>query len=127
DGDCLHVSVHDEDPTLPRPREPQTGATSGRGMGIVGALADDWSMKCQRHGKTVTACFRPTAAQRKTVDPVHTPNGTVESVGARRSDASLSDRSGRPRTTRRRMEHPRRRLWTRASSALTAFTLRASA
>lgn len=88
DGDCLHVSVHDEDPTLPRPRDPQAGATSGRGMGIVGALADDWSMKCQRHGKTVTACFRPTAAQRKTVDPVQTPNSTVDSRSARRSDTT---------------------------------------
>ncbi|MFJ4868698.1 ATP-binding protein [Streptomyces sp. NPDC088757] len=60
DGDCLHISVHDEDPRLPRPREADEGALSGRGVNIVRALADEWSMRCQRHGKTVTACFRPT-------------------------------------------------------------------
>ncbi|GAP47652.1 ATP-binding region ATPase domain protein [Streptomyces azureus] len=59
DGDCLHVSVHDEDPTLPRQREPQPGEVSGRGVAIVRKLADEWGMRCQRHGKTVTACFRP--------------------------------------------------------------------
>ncbi|MFE5513886.1 MULTISPECIES: ATP-binding protein [unclassified Streptomyces] len=63
DGDCLHISVHDEDPALPRPREAAEGAVSGRGVSIVRALADEWSMRCQRHGKTVTACFRPTLPQ----------------------------------------------------------------
>ncbi|MEW2167842.1 ATP-binding protein [Streptomyces sp. NPDC007084] len=63
DGDCLQVSVHDDDPTLPRQREPEPGAVSGRGVGIVQMLADDWGTKCQRHGKTVTACFRPENAQ----------------------------------------------------------------
>ncbi|MEU8795060.1 ATP-binding protein [Streptomyces sp. NPDC048643] len=65
DGDCLHVSVHDEDPNLPRQRDPEPGAVSGRGVGIVQMLADDWGMKCQRHGKTVTACFRPQSAHRQ--------------------------------------------------------------
>ncbi|WP_199923708.1 ATP-binding protein [Streptomyces cellulosae] len=64
DGDCLHVSVHDEDPTMPRQRTPQEGEASGRGVGIVRMLADEWEMKCQRHGKTVTACFRPAGADR---------------------------------------------------------------
>ncbi|MFI0988622.1 ATP-binding protein [Streptomyces exfoliatus] len=59
DGDCLHINVHDEDPTLPRPRDADDDAVSGRGVSIVQALADTWSMRCQRHGKTVTACFRP--------------------------------------------------------------------
>ncbi|MFH9892833.1 ATP-binding protein [Streptomyces luteogriseus] len=59
DGDCLHVSVHDEDPTLPRQRDPEPGEVSGRGVAIVRKLADEWGMRCQRHGKTVTACFRP--------------------------------------------------------------------
>ncbi|GHA10835.1 hypothetical protein GCM10010372_08390 [Streptomyces tauricus] len=62
DGDCLHVSVHDEDPTLPRQRDPAAGEVSGRGVGIVRMLADEWEMRCQRHGKTVTACFRPAGA-----------------------------------------------------------------
>ncbi|MDL5205803.1 ATP-binding protein [Streptomyces sp. ALI-76-A] len=68
DGDCLHVSVHDEDPTLPRQREPQAGEVSGRGVGIVRMLADDLEMKCQRHGKTVSACFRPEATDRSKDD-----------------------------------------------------------
>ncbi|MFF4035145.1 ATP-binding protein [Streptomyces sviceus] len=59
DGDCLQVSVHDEDPSLPRQREPEQGAVSGRGVAIVSKLADEWGTRCQRHGKTVTACFRP--------------------------------------------------------------------
>jgi anti-sigma regulatory factor (Ser/Thr protein kinase) len=59
DGDCLHVSVHDEDPTLPRQREPEPGEVSGRGVAIVRKLADEWGIRCQRQGKTVTACFRP--------------------------------------------------------------------
>ncbi|MFE9997448.1 ATP-binding protein [Streptomyces avermitilis] len=63
DGDCLHVNVHDNDPTPPRQRDPDAGEVSGRGVGIVRALADEWGMRCQRHGKTVTACFRPAGAQ----------------------------------------------------------------
>ncbi|MFC7846410.1 ATP-binding protein [Streptomyces sp. NPDC057382] len=59
DGDCLHVSVHDEDPRLPRQRDAQPGEVSGRGVAIVQKLADEWGMRCQRHGKTVMACFRP--------------------------------------------------------------------
>jgi hypothetical protein len=30
-------------------------------VAIVHQLADEWGTTCQRHGKTVTACFRPTA------------------------------------------------------------------
>ncbi|MFJ9150248.1 ATP-binding protein [Streptomyces sp. NPDC102270] len=59
DGDCLQVSVHDEDSSLPRQREPDQGAVSGRRVSIVRKLADGWGMRCQRHGKTVRACFRP--------------------------------------------------------------------
>ncbi|MEV6015730.1 MULTISPECIES: ATP-binding protein [unclassified Streptomyces] len=66
DGDCLHVSVHDDDPTPPLQRDPEPGAVSGRGVGIVRMLADEWGMKCQRHGKTVTACFRPAAVRERT-------------------------------------------------------------
>ncbi|EMF57682.1 anti-sigma regulatory factor (Ser/Thr protein kinase) [Streptomyces stelliscabiei] len=64
DGECLQVSVHDEDPTLPRQRNPQAGEVSGRGVGIVRMLADELEMKCQRHGKTVSACFRPAGTGR---------------------------------------------------------------
>lgn len=59
DGRCLHVSVADADPTPPRPREAGERATSGRGMGIVDALADAWEVHPGDHRKTITACFRP--------------------------------------------------------------------
>jgi len=65
DGDCLHVNVHDENPTLPRQREPGADEASGRGVGIVRMLADEWGTACQRHGKTVMACFRPVGAGRR--------------------------------------------------------------
>ncbi|QFQ94994.1 ATP-binding protein [Streptomyces phaeolivaceus] len=64
DGDLLHVSVHDEDPTMPRRRHPRAGEVSGRGVGIVRMLADELEMKGQRHGKTVSACFRPAGTER---------------------------------------------------------------
>ncbi|MFI8103836.1 ATP-binding protein [Streptomyces sp. NPDC086023] len=59
DGSCLHVSVADTDPHLPKPREAGAGATSGRGLGIVDALADTWDVHACHRGKAVTACFRP--------------------------------------------------------------------
>ncbi|BFV55323.1 hypothetical protein KCMC57_up04270 [Kitasatospora sp. CMC57] len=59
DGKCLYVSVHDDSPTAPRPREAAADATSGRGMALIDALADDWQTRTGRSGKTVTACFHP--------------------------------------------------------------------
>ncbi|MGW2212053.1 ATP-binding protein [Streptomyces sp. NPDC001781] len=59
DSECLHVTVHDASPKLPEQRRPTTGATGGRGMLLVDALADSWrAYPCPR-GKEVTACFRP--------------------------------------------------------------------
>ncbi|MFJ4981761.1 ATP-binding protein [Streptomyces coeruleorubidus] len=75
DGDCLHVSVHDEDPTLPRQREAEPGDVSGRGVAIVQKLADEWGMRCQRNGKTVTACFRPADAHAHADVDADTGNG----------------------------------------------------
>ncbi|MFF3611619.1 ATP-binding protein [Streptomyces sp. NPDC002580] len=65
DGDCLHVSVHDEDSTPPLRRDPEPGEVSGRGVGIVGMLADEWGTRCQPDGKTVTACFRPSGGRQR--------------------------------------------------------------
>lgn len=61
DGRCLHVSVADGDPRLPRSRGPDAGsdATSGRGLGIVTALADSLDVHACHGGKAITACFRP--------------------------------------------------------------------
>ncbi|MGW6983799.1 ATP-binding protein [Streptomyces sp. NPDC054932] len=64
DGSCLHVSVADSDPRLPTPREADAdpGTTSGRGLGIVTALADSWDIHACHGGKAITACFRPPGA-----------------------------------------------------------------
>ncbi|MGW2997698.1 ATP-binding protein [Streptomyces sp. NPDC001193] len=63
DGRCLHLSVADSDPRLPGPRQADAddGATSGRGLGIVTALADSWDIHACHGGKAITACFRPHA------------------------------------------------------------------
>ncbi|WP_329172113.1 ATP-binding protein [Streptomyces sp. NBC_01477] len=62
DGTCLHVSVHDSSPELPRPRAPSPDALGGRGMQLIDALADTWQSRPCPNGKTVTACFRPPKA-----------------------------------------------------------------
>ncbi len=63
DHECLHVTVHDASPVLPRPREATDDGLSGRGMLLVDALADTWEAhRCPR-GKDVIACFRPRASQ----------------------------------------------------------------
>ncbi|WP_411103130.1 ATP-binding protein [Streptomyces sp. cmx-4-9] len=59
DGSCVHVSVADTDPRLPKPREAAAGATSGRGLGIVATLADSWDVHASHGGKAITACFHP--------------------------------------------------------------------
>ncbi|MDX2592918.1 MULTISPECIES: ATP-binding protein [Streptomyces] len=59
DEECLHVTVHDASPRLPEPRHPDAGATGGRGLQLVDALADAWQAhRCPR-GKDVIACFQP--------------------------------------------------------------------
>ncbi|MFF8772440.1 ATP-binding protein [Kitasatospora sp. NPDC015120] len=62
DGRCLHLSVHDHSPRLPRPRSAGPDAVGGRGLTLVDALADHWHTRRQKNGKTVTACFHPPGA-----------------------------------------------------------------
>ncbi|MFF4650815.1 ATP-binding protein [Streptomyces sp. NPDC001380] len=64
DSRCLHVSVGDSSPYLPAPREPDPARTSGRGLALIGALADTWNVHPTAEGKTVTACFIPSAPER---------------------------------------------------------------
>ncbi|MFJ4776664.1 ATP-binding protein [Streptomyces sp. NPDC088762] len=59
DGRCLHVSVADDDPQLPAPRQASARATSGRGLAIIDALADEWDAHAFHGGKAITACFHP--------------------------------------------------------------------
>ncbi|WP_327180853.1 ATP-binding protein [Streptomyces sp. NBC_01334] len=64
DEECLHVTVHDDSPRLPEPRDPGTSAPGGRGLLLVDALADKWEAYPCPRGKSVTACFQapPSAA-----------------------------------------------------------------
>ncbi|MFH8802278.1 ATP-binding protein [Streptomyces sp. NPDC017936] len=59
DESCLHVTVHDASRQLPEQRHPEDGATGGRGLLLVDALADDWQAHPCPHGKDVVACFKP--------------------------------------------------------------------
>lgn len=59
DNRCLHVSVRDSSADLPAPHSPSVERTSGRGMFLVDALADEWEARACTGGKAVTACFRP--------------------------------------------------------------------
>ncbi|MFE0800363.1 ATP-binding protein [Streptomyces sp. NPDC058812] len=61
DGCCLHITVHDDAAALPTPRPPSGDRLGGRGMLLVDALSDDWGTRPCPHGKSVTACFCPTA------------------------------------------------------------------
>jgi hypothetical protein len=49
----LHVDVSDDNSTLPVVPDPEHNATSGRGLGIVDALADRWGITPTADGKTV--------------------------------------------------------------------------
>ncbi|MFC9324905.1 ATP-binding protein [Kitasatospora sp. NPDC057015] len=73
DGRCLHVSVHDSSDRLPVPRTADGEASDGRGMALVEALADDWEVRAQARGKTVSACFRPPGRYGE-ADPESTPS-----------------------------------------------------
>ena len=50
---ALRVEVSDDDPTRPQSRDASAAATSGRGMQIVGSVADRWGVTGHSDGKTV--------------------------------------------------------------------------
>jgi anti-sigma regulatory factor (Ser/Thr protein kinase) len=49
----LRVGVSDDNPTMPVAPGPEHNATSGRGLGMVEALADRWGITPTADGKTV--------------------------------------------------------------------------
>ena len=52
--DRVRVEVRDDDPThLDPPEAPDPHATSGRGLWLVSALACEWGINGNEHGKTV--------------------------------------------------------------------------
>lgn len=53
--EAVVVRVLDESPTLPKRRNTSDGETSGRGLFIVAALAQDWGVRRTNNGKQVWA------------------------------------------------------------------------
>ena len=52
---AVRVAVHDDSLIAPSPQEPPGTLSSGRGMRLVGAIADDWGSDIAGEGKTVWA------------------------------------------------------------------------
>lgn len=51
--DQLTVSVHDEDPRLPRIRVAESWETCGRGLALIAALSESWGTRPDGGGKVV--------------------------------------------------------------------------
>lgn len=51
--DQLTVSVHDEDPRLPRIRAADSWDTCGRGLALIAALSESWGVRPDGSGKVV--------------------------------------------------------------------------
>jgi anti-sigma regulatory factor (Ser/Thr protein kinase) len=49
----LRVEVSDESPAMPSRRDYGDEATTGRGLGLVSALASDWGTTVNGHGKVI--------------------------------------------------------------------------
>jgi serine/threonine-protein kinase RsbW len=52
---AVRIAVHDASPKRPEPRDASLVATSGRGLGIVATLANQWNVESIDAGKTVWA------------------------------------------------------------------------
>ena len=71
-GARLRVEVSDESPVLPATRDFDADATTGRGLGLIAALADDWGAEPRAdHGKVVW--FEVTAVHPGEVDDEEPP------------------------------------------------------
>ncbi|PZS36884.1 MAG: hypothetical protein DLM58_00770 [Pseudonocardiales bacterium] len=55
---AIRIAVRDSSPTPPSRRDASLVATSGRGLGIVAALADQWNVESVTAGKSVWAELR---------------------------------------------------------------------
>jgi anti-sigma regulatory factor (Ser/Thr protein kinase) len=76
---CLVVSVQDANPEPPRPRRAQARELGGRGLALVGALADHWGVRqMPNDGKAVWFALRP----RATPQPQSVCTCATEPVGA---------------------------------------------
>lgn len=54
-GDSVIIRVSDSSQELPKARQPDPTATSGRGLSIIAALADEWGVLDAACGKQVWA------------------------------------------------------------------------
>jgi anti-sigma regulatory factor (Ser/Thr protein kinase) len=55
---AVRIAVHDASPTRPKLRDASLVTTSGRGLGVVAALANQWDVETIEAGKTVWAELR---------------------------------------------------------------------
>ncbi|MEV4556103.1 ATP-binding protein [Kitasatospora sp. NPDC049285] len=62
DQDGLRIAVADYGPALPEAREAADGDAGGRGLAIVSALCDHWSVTTRLTGKTVECLLPPDGA-----------------------------------------------------------------
>jgi anti-sigma regulatory factor (Ser/Thr protein kinase) len=58
DGSVVRISVHDASPVVPTLRDDGPLGTSGRGLRLLAAIADDWGVEITTDGKTVWAELR---------------------------------------------------------------------
>lgn len=89
--DQLTVSVHDEDPRLPRIRTAGSWETCGRGLALIAALSESWGMRPDGRGKVVWFTLPALPAVPEDVRAVRThweplpPEGDVSTTAAARS------------------------------------------
>ncbi|GAU67309.1 hypothetical protein SSP35_04_03970 [Streptomyces sp. NBRC 110611] len=70
--DQLTVSVHDEDPRLPRLRAADDWETCGRGLALIAALSESWGVRPESTGKAVWFTLPALTATPGGVPAVHT-------------------------------------------------------
>ncbi len=58
EDECLRVGVEDQAPGLPEQREAANTDVTGRGLGIVSALASEWGVRGTPGGKEVWAAIQ---------------------------------------------------------------------
>lgn len=61
-GDAVHLEVRDDNPRRPTVTRPPRWASSGRGLELVSALADDWGVEADDVSKVVWAVVRRAGA-----------------------------------------------------------------
>jgi anti-sigma regulatory factor (Ser/Thr protein kinase) len=98
DGDELQINVSDGSPRAPVTKSHSDQATTGRGLRLVGVLADEWGVRLRPDGKTVWCTLRPGRNGRRalssagSVEDGEAPSAELSptsSAGERLSDASF--------------------------------------